>query len=106
MTGYYRQLEGIRKADEREFPSLEAEKYHDLACGILEQAVYDWIALDYGRLGYSLPREGHALLYRAEVESFFKGKWFEFLLAYALPQYDPSAIRRALHIEEPKRRTI
>lgn len=94
---------GTHKSGERVFPSLEAEKLHDLCCGIIEQAVYDWITLDYGRLGYALARNGHSLIYRAEVESFFKGKWFEYLLGFALPEIEPTTVRRQLHIAEPER---
>lgn len=82
------------------YPSLIDEKYHDLACAILEQAVLDWKSLDCGKLGYCLGSNSHAFLYRAEVESFFQGKLFGFLLEYALPGYSPSFIRKALHIEE------
>ena len=63
------------------YPSLIDEKYHDLACAILEQAVLDWKSLDCGKLGYCLGSNSHAFLYRAEVESL-------------------SFIRKALHIEE------
>lgn len=92
------------KAEERSFPSLEAEKTHDLACAIIEQAVYDWITLDYGRLGYALARNGHSLIYKAEVESFFKGAWFEYLLGFALTDIEPTTVRRQLKIAEPERR--
>ena len=93
-----------KQREERSFPSLEAEKTHDLCCAIIEQAVYDWINLDYGRLGYCIARNGHSLVYRAEVESFFKGKWFEYLLGFALPDIEPTTVRRQLHIAEPERR--
>ena len=92
------------KAEERSFPSLEAEKTHDLACAIIEQAVYDWIALDYGKLEYALARNVHSLIYRAEVESFFKGAWFEYLLGFAIPDIEPTTVRRQLKIAEPERR--
>lgn len=85
---------------ERRYPSLEAEKYHDLACGIIEQAVYDWICLEYGQLGYCIARNGHSLVYRAEVQSFFQSVWFEFLLSYALPNFEPTAFRKEMRIEE------
>lgn len=83
---------------ERHYPTLEDEKRHDLCCAIIEQAVYDWISLDYGRLGYMIARNGGSLVYRAEVESFFKGKWFEYLLSYALPRLSPDTVRKELHI--------
>ena len=91
------------KADsgERSFPSLEAEKIHDLACAIIEQAVYDWMTLDYGRLGYCHAKNANGYLYRAEVKSFFQGKWFEYLLQIALPQFTPEQIRKQLKVEEP-----
>jgi len=84
---------------ERHYPTLEDEKRHDLCCAIIEQAVYDWIGLDYGRLGYMVARNGSSLVYRAEVKAFFKGKWFEYLLSYALPNLSPEALRKELRIE-------
>lgn len=94
------------KADsgERSFPSLEAEKIHDLACAIIEQAVYDWMTLDYGKLGFAPARNGNSYIYRAEVEMFFKGKWFEYLLGFAIPDIEPTTVRRQLKIAEPERR--
>ena len=89
---------------ERSFPSLEAYHDHAIACAIIEQAVYDWMALDYGELGFAPARNGNTLLYRAEVESFFKGAWFEYLLGFALPNVEPRTVRRQLHISEPERR--
>ena len=89
---------------EKTYPSLEAEKMHELACAVIEQAVYDWIALDYGKRGYIVGRDGNSLVYRAEVKSFFQGAWCEFLLAYALPEFSPQALRKELQIEEPQKR--
>ena len=88
---------------ERSFPSIEAEKTHDLACAIIEQAVYDWMALGYGKLGLTLARNGGHYIYRAEVESFFKGKWFEYLMSFCLPSVDPAEVRKQLKIAEPER---
>ena len=99
------QFQRFAERGSRSFPSLEAEKTHDLACAIIEQAVYDWMALKYGRLGYALARNGNSFIYRAEVESFFKGKWFEYLLSFALPNVEPTTVRRQLKIDEPERRT-
>ena len=98
------QYQRFAESGERSFPSLEAEKTHDLACAIIEQAVYDWITLGYGRLGYALARNGNSFIYRAEVEAFFKGRWFEYLLGFALPQVEPTTVRRQLKIAEPERR--
>lgn len=89
---------------ERCLPSSTGEGAVDLAIAIIEQAAIDWMSLKYGRLGYVIARNGHSLVYRAEVESFFKSEWFEYLLSYALPDVSPSAARKALKIEEPQRR--
>lgn len=90
---------------ERTFPNLEAYHTHALACAIIEQAVYDWIALDYGNLGFAPARSGgDTLMYRAEVEIFFKSKWFEYLLSFALPNVEPKTVRKQLNIAEPERR--
>lgn len=88
---------------QRSFPSLEAEKTHDLACAIIEQAVYDWMTLEYGKLGFAPARNGNCLIYRAEVDAFFKSKWFEYLMGFCLPNLDPAEVRRHLKISEPER---
>ncbi len=84
---------------EKHYPTIQDERRHDLACAIIEQAVYDWIGLDYGRLGYMVARNSNSLVYRAEVKAFFKGKWFETLLSYALPDFTPADFRREMRIE-------
>ena len=81
---------------------MSDERMHDLACAIIAQAVLDWIALDYGRLGYSSTNSGHTVIYRAEVESFFKSKWFEDLLSIALPYIDAHTVWNKLRIEPPR----
>ena len=86
---------------QRVFQSVEDACIHDLACAVIEQAVYDWMQLDYGRLGYCHAKNANGYLYRAEVKSFFQGKWFEYLLQIALPQYTPEQIRKQLKVEEP-----
>ena len=91
-----------KPSSERSFASVKDEAYYNLACAIIEQSVIDWILLDYGRFGVS--RANNQYVFRADVESFFKGEWFEELLSYALPQYTPQEIRAHLHIEEPERR--
>ena len=88
--------------EERSFASSKDEAYYNLACAVIEQSVIDWMLLDYGKLGVT--RANNQYLFRADVESFFKGAWFEELLAYALPQYTPQEIRAHLHIAEPERR--
>lgn len=103
----YKNRKYFTRADysgEHSFPSIEAEKAHDLACAIIEQAVYDWMALDYGKLGFAPARNGNCLIYRAEVEAFFKGRWFEYLLMFCLPNVTPTEVRHELKIREPERR--
>ena len=89
---------------QRTFKTAEDACIHDLACAVIEQAVYDWMQLDYGKLGYCHAKNANGYLYRAEVKSFFQGKWFEYLLQIALPQYTPEQIRKQLKVEEPMRR--
>lgn len=91
-----------KPANERSFASVKDEANYTLACAIIEQAVIDWILLDYGKFGVT--RANNQYVFRADVESFFKGEWFEELLSYALPQYAPQEIREHLHIAEPERR--
>ena len=90
---------------ERSYYSLRDWQAHNLACAIIEQAVYDWIDLDYGRLGYAVAKGVNNILYRAELLSFFKSSYFEYLLAFALPEVTPQAVREKLKIEEPPERT-
>jgi len=71
--------------------------YKNLACAIIEQAALDWTALDYGRIGYHYYASGRCV-FRADVESFFKSKWFELLLSFALPSRTPEEVRKALRI--------
>lgn len=89
---------------ERSFPSIEAEKAHDLACAIIEQAVYDWMSLKYGKLAYFVTSNDHFLIKRGEVESFFQSEWFEYLMRFCLPNIDPATVRKQLKIAEPERR--
>ena len=91
-----------KPANERSFASVKDEAYYNLACAIIEQSVIDWVLLDYGNFGVT--RANSQYLFRADVESFFKSKWFEELLSCALPQYTPQEIREQLHIAEPERR--
>ena len=91
-----------RPERERSFASVKDAAFYNLACAIIEQAVIDWMLLEYGNLGVT--RANNQYVFRADVESFFKGMWFEELLSYALPQYTPQEIRSQLHIEEPERR--
>ena len=87
---------------ERSFASLKDEAFYNLACAIIEQSVLDWISLDYGNFGVVMVNSRY--VFRADVESFFKGLWFEELLSYALPDFTPQEIREQLHIAEPERR--
>lgn len=91
-----------KQKSERSFASAKDEACYNLACAVIEQAVIDWILLDYGKFGVS--RGNAQYIFRAEVESFFKSEWFDELLSYALPQYTPQEIREQLHIAEPERR--
>ncbi len=91
-----------RPRSERSFASAKDAAYYNLACAVIGQSVIDWILLDYGNFGVA--RANTQYVFRADVESFFKGKWFEELLSYALPQYTPQEIREQLHIAEPERR--
>ena len=88
----------------KEYACVQDYRTHEMACCIIEQAVYDWIGLGYGRRGFIPAHYGNELVYRADVESFFKGEWFEYLLGFALPDISPTVVRRKLMIDEPERR--
>ena len=87
---------------ERTFPTLKDEKFHDLACAVIEQAVYDWIALDYGYWDRTTFYNG--MIFSIEIRNFFQSKWFEFLLSIALPELDPTTFRQVLKVPEKEAR--
>ena len=89
----------VERKSERAYPNDQAKDDTEIACLIIEQAVKDWMALDYGC--YGSVRDKSMVIYRAEVLSFFRSPWFEFLLSYALPQFTPQEIRAKLKIAEP-----
>lgn len=93
-----------RKKVERSFKNSTDECYHNLICGILEQAVLDWLALDHGR--YEFHRLNSEYIYKAEVQSFLQSEWFDELLSFALPQYTPQEIREVLDVPESERRKM
>lgn len=88
----------------RTFRNEEDRIFAELAAGIIEQAVLDWKDLDYGKLTRCPGKRDSTYIYAYEVESFFKSKWFEHLLSFALPQHTPQEIRLALKIKEPRRK--
>ena len=83
---------------ERSFPNIEAYHTHALACAIIEQAVYDWVALDYGWWD-RVPVRNY-MVFSQEVREFFQSAWFEYLLSFALPDVEPETVRKRLKIPE------
>ena len=69
----------------------------DLAYGILERAVEDWKALEYGRKESAMIEKG-SWVERSEVVGFFFSKWFSRLCEPL--HYSPEEIRAALNIPE------
>lgn len=69
----------------------------DLAYGVLERAVEDWKALEYGRKESAMIEKG-AWVERSEVVEFFFSKWFSRLCEPL--HYSPEEIRKALNIPE------
>lgn len=90
----------IYRDGERSFPSHEAMCTHALACAIIEQAVYDWIALDYGY--WDRVKVKNDMVFNIQTRKFFQSKWFEYLLSFALPEIEPETVRRQLRIPEPE----
>lgn len=87
--------------EERTFATIEDARCHELICAIIEQAAIDWRELDLGRDSFFLANGGHYKVHRSEVRAFFQSKWFEHLLALALPDISPESARAALKIAEP-----
>lgn len=94
-TGYWKP---ICNDGEQSFPNLEAYHTHALACAIIEQAVYDWVALDYGWWD-RVPVRNY-MVFAQEVREFFQSPWFEYLLSFALPDVEPETVRKRLKIPE------
>lgn len=69
----------------------------DLTYVILERAVEDWKALEYGRRAEVIIDK--ELVEREEVVEFFFSKWFEVLCQAALP-YTPAQVRRYIKMPE------
>lgn len=68
----------------------------DLAFGIVEQAVRDWKALDYGEKA-EVVMDG-VMVSRREVVRFFFSEWFLHLIEHF--PYTPRQIRKELNIPE------
>jgi len=75
--------------------TIDADDVPNLAEAVIEQAVTDWIALDYGELD-SLRFCGQ-LVERDKLLEFFFSKWFEILLE-SFSERTPQQIRRAIKI--------
>ena len=85
------------KPKEREIPE-EEQFWLNLSCAVILQALEDWNFLDQGeevRL-----RLDCNMVYTIEVENFFLGKWFEFLLSYTLPNIPADVVREKLNCTE------
>lgn len=85
------------KPKEREIPE-EEQFWLDLSAAVILQAIEDWNFLNHGnevRL-----RLDSNMVYTIEVEDFFLGKWFEFLLSYTLPYIPADTVRERLEITE------
>ena len=68
----------------------------NLASAIIEQAVTDWIALDYGAID-SILFCGQSIE-RKKLLEFFFSRWFEVLLE-SFSEWTPKQIRRAIKIK-------
>jgi hypothetical protein len=68
----------------------------DLAFGIIERAVLDWKALEYGRRAECVV-DGE-LVTRSETVEFFFSDWFYSLCN--VTQFTPEQIRGFLHIQD------
>lgn len=78
------------------YPDEVTQRYINISCAILEQAVDDWKYLQL----YGLDSAEYlaAKIRRDELLNFFYGEWFETLLEYALPGIDPDDVRVTLKI--------
>lgn len=89
---------------DRTFMSYKEKAFLEMSACIIEQAVEDWKALDYGKLNRTIGKPGNDYIYLDEVLPFFQSRWFEHLLSFALPTHTPQEVRKALRIPEPRRR--
>lgn len=79
--------------------SLDDGDIKKLACVILEQAVDDWKAIDYGAVEVRYFRNQRVK--RSKLMDFFYSEKFDIIVHVALPDYTPEQIRAALKV--PKR---
>lgn len=93
-----------REPADRVFMSYQEKGYLEIASSIIEQAVEDWKALEYGELNRTIGKPCSDYIYSEDVLSFFQSSWFEHLLSFALPTHSATEVRRALKIPEPRRK--
>ena len=77
-------------------PDEVTQRYIDIACAFIEQAVEDWKYLKTKGVGATLYLT--QMIYRAELVDFFNSPLFEMYLQYALPNLEPADVRTALGI--------
>ena len=77
-------------------PDVVTQRYINLACAIIEEAVDDWRWLDKwdADTGIFLG----SWIKRHEIMNFFYGGWFETLLSFALPDIEADEVRYALKV--------
>ncbi len=87
----------ITQYESREsYPDEVTQRYINISCAILEQAIDDWKYLQH----YSIDAAEYlaAKIRKDELLNFFYGTWFETLLEFALPGIDPDDVRATLKI--------
>lgn len=75
---------------------LTESGYKALACAILNQAVSDWEALDYGETAQM--RKGQDLIYSAELKDFFESSYCD-ELAFLAIEHSGEDICKALKVD-------
>ena len=85
------------KPKQKETPE-EEQFWLDLSAAVILQAIEDWNFLKHGN--EARLRLDSNMVYTIEVEDFFLGKWFEFLLSYTLPYIPADIVRERLEITE------
>ena len=85
------------KPKRKEIPE-EDQFWVNLSAAVILQAIEDWNFLNHGN--EARLRLDSEMVYSIEVEDFFLGKWFEFLLSYALPYIPAEIVREKMEITE------
>lgn len=96
MVSGEKPLENIYPKRYKKVRGEEQEKWMNICVIIIENAITEWRALEYGQC--LSKRINSQMIYAIELEDFFNSRFFESLLEYVLPDLPPDDVRKELRI--------